>query len=315
MKKNLNSSLGATLLASTLLAFAGPASAVGPNDPTTHATVRVAPDAPETSVPLDEVSYPATPEDWQAEEDAYVDLASRLEAQALRTTKESLALDEKLALEILDGDYEMLEHFQQKIRILNESGRAPAVADGSIAHPLFGERADYLNQRAQPKAGTPLFYLPFGCGTRWSAASYTGHTCGYNETLDWTRGSATAGSAVIASAPGTAYVRRQTTCGACTYRNECGTVPSKSKGYGNYINVVHSGGYETRYAHLASFSVADGYVYGGQQIGTVGMTGCATGPHLHGERRLNGACVLQNFVEGSARPGSVLTSANCSCRP
>lgn len=86
--------------------------------------------------------------------------------------------------------------------------------------------------------------------------------------------------------------------------------PSRSKGYGNCIRILHSGGYRTRCAHLATIGIVDGYVHGGQQVGTVGMTGGATGPHLHSERRLYGASVLQNFVEGAARPGSVLTSGN-----
>lgn len=61
------------------------------------------------------------------------------------------------------------------------------------------------------------------------------------------------------------------------------------RSYGNYIMVVHSGGYATLYAHLSRMDVtADQFVSRGQQIGLSGNTGLSTGPHLHYEVRLNG---------------------------
>lgn len=59
--------------------------------------------------------------------------------------------------------------------------------------------------------------------------------------------------------------------------------------YGNYIMVIHSGGYATLYAHLSRMDVgADQFVSRGEQIGLSGSTGLSTGPHLHFEVRLNG---------------------------
>ena len=61
-------------------------------------------------------------------------------------------------------------------------------------------------------------------------------------------------------------------------------------GYGNYILLDHGNGYETLYAHLSAISkeVKPGaHVKISQQIGRVGMTGLATGPHLHYELRLH----------------------------
>jgi murein DD-endopeptidase MepM/ murein hydrolase activator NlpD len=62
--------------------------------------------------------------------------------------------------------------------------------------------------------------------------------------------------------------------------------------YGNVIDVRHSNGYVTRYAHLKGFAkgVKSGARVGmGETIGYVGTTGMSTGPHLHFEVLVNGA--------------------------
>lgn len=74
-----------------------------------------------------------------------------------------------------------------------------------------------------------------------------------------------------------------------------GTVVSagwNSGGLGNFVLIDHGGGYETGYGHLSRIVVRKGQkVTMGQQIGCVGMTGLATGPHLHFEVRVNGTPV------------------------
>jgi murein DD-endopeptidase MepM/ murein hydrolase activator NlpD len=57
-------------------------------------------------------------------------------------------------------------------------------------------------------------------------------------------------------------------------------------GYGNVVDVLHSGGYTSRYAHFSRFAkgIRKGRaVDAGDVIGFVGQTGHATGPHLHFE--------------------------------
>lgn len=56
--------------------------------------------------------------------------------------------------------------------------------------------------------------------------------------------------------------------------------------YGNVVVIRHSGGLFTLYAHLSNILVVQGQeVYAGSVIGNVGMSGGATGPHLHFEVR------------------------------
>jgi len=55
-------------------------------------------------------------------------------------------------------------------------------------------------------------------------------------------------------------------------------------GYGNDILIDHGYGIVTKYSHLSkTFVVVGQDVSRGQVVGTVGMTGRATGPHLHYE--------------------------------
>ena len=69
--------------------------------------------------------------------------------------------------------------------------------------------------------------------------------------------------------------------------------------YGYYIQIDHSDGLETLYAHCSSICVTTGQqVQSGQVIGYVGHTGRVTGNHLHLEVRINGSRVdaMQYFL-------------------
>ena len=62
-------------------------------------------------------------------------------------------------------------------------------------------------------------------------------------------------------------------------------------GYGNLVEIDHSRGITTVYGHLSRFAKGTRvgeHVTQGNVIAYVGMTGLATGPHLHYEYRVNG---------------------------
>ncbi len=60
-------------------------------------------------------------------------------------------------------------------------------------------------------------------------------------------------------------------------------------GYGNFVIVQHNGSISTAYGHMSKFAneKVGQHVGQGEVIGYVGMTGLATGPHLHYEFRVN----------------------------
>jgi murein DD-endopeptidase MepM/ murein hydrolase activator NlpD len=73
--------------------------------------------------------------------------------------------------------------------------------------------------------------------------------------------------------------------GRITYAGPNGT-------FGNFVRIQHTGGVITEYAHLSRVLVNVGQrVKQEEIIGRVGMTGLATGPHLHYQLQQNGSYV------------------------
>ncbi len=78
-----------------------------------------------------------------------------------------------------------------------------------------------------------------------------------------------------------------------------------SGGFGNMVVVQHNARQSTVYAHLSKIGVRKGQaVKQGDNLGAVGSTGWATGPHLHFEFRINGRHVdpLTLAQQGSSEP-------------
>ena len=83
----------------------------------------------------------------------------------------------------------------------------------------------------------------------------------------------------------------------------------RQTGYGNVIFIKHNATQTTVYAHLSKINVSKGQkVAQGQNIGLVGATGWATGPHLHFELRVSGQFKdplnIAQYSEGRKLPAS-----------
>ena len=84
--------------------------------------------------------------------------------------------------------------------------------------------------------------------------------------------------------------------GTPIYASGNGTVEKEGweSGYGKYIRIRHTNGYETAYGHMSAFArgIEEGKrVRQGQVIGFIGSTGLSTGSHLHYEILVNGRFV------------------------
>ena len=84
--------------------------------------------------------------------------------------------------------------------------------------------------------------------------------------------------------------------GTPIYASGNGTVEKVGweSGYGKYVRVRHTNGYETAYGHMTAYArgIDEGTrVRQGQVIGFVGSTGLSTGSHLHYEILVNGRFV------------------------
>lgn len=148
---------------------------------------------------------------------------------------------------------------------------------------------------------------PFNCGKTFYANNWSpGHSP--SGALDWQDygGDDINGETVRATASGTAYFH-----------------DAGSTSYGKWVEVRHSDGTRTRYAHLATMVRSAGgsmSVGQGTTIGTVGSTGGSSAPHLHYEQRTSsGTMDTSPTVDGVTvslgQKKAVKSSNACSGNP
>lgn len=93
--------------------------------------------------------------------------------------------------------------------------------------------------------------------------------------------------------------------GTSVYSMDEGVVIEVQKvpfGYGHSVRIAHKGTMSSHYAHLDKVEVESGaQVAKGGKIGTVGMTGRTTGPHLHFEVYVGNKAVNPLSYIGSIR--------------
>ena len=153
---------------------------------------------------------------------------------------------------------------EEAARKAAEAARAAAAAGGGGGGG--GSSAVSLSNLKWPVPSCSIITSRFGYRSQPTAGAST-----YHGGLDIGAGQ---GAAIVAAADGTVI-----------YAGANG-------GYGNCVMINHGNGVVTLYGHMQSVSVSYGQtVKKGQNIGKVGSTGVATGPHCHFEIRINGSQV------------------------
>lgn len=145
-----------------------------------------------------------------------------------------------------------------------------------------------------PAGAATTFKLPFRCGETWRASTYRGHS---SSSVDWNRAGEDRGYPVLASAAGT-FRRGNSSNGE--------------------VVIDHGGGWKTFYAHMTNIpsSLNGRHVAAGTQIGTVGMVGNATAPHLHYAQLYNGVRQPVKIDGRSISYSGTYSSTNkCSTAP
>jgi murein DD-endopeptidase MepM/ murein hydrolase activator NlpD len=175
--------------------------------------------------------------------------ANRQEKQSLLTqtkNKESEYQDIVAAKQAERASFESaLFNLSSQLQYAADPSKIPPAAQGALRWPLSSVRI------------TQSFGVTADSGRLYASGSHDG--------IDL---AASVGTPVSAALAGTVMQVNQ------------GAVPNCQ--YGKWVVIKHANGLATLYAHLSSINVSPGQsVSTGQAIGAAGMTGYATGPHLH----------------------------------
>lgn len=159
-----------------------------------------------------------------------------------------------------------LVNLQSQLNLIVHPGLLPKVGSGVLSWPF--SNAFMLNcARLKSQLGNSLCITQFFGNTAFSTANpqiYNGK--GHNAIdID-----APIGTQVYAALSGVVLDTGNTDLVRGCYS------------FGKWIMIIHGNGLSTLYAHLSSIDVSKGQqVSTGQNIGLSGMTGYATGPHIH----------------------------------
>ena len=180
----------------------------------------------------------------------------------------------------------------------NDATGSGAATNGGKALP--GDEGVSLDRLKPTPPPLTAYEMPFPCGEVWTGSTRPGHSPSIRS-VDFNYPGGDLGRPVVAAASGTVVT-------AVTGRNR----PS----YGQYVVIDHGNGETSLYGHLDSVLVTVGQaVQAGTQLGTVGETGNASGPHLHFEERVSGA-VVDAWFHGAPFPmNGAEASQNCGDAP
>lgn len=164
-----------------------------------------------------------------------------------------------------------LNQLQSQLNLIVHPGSLPAVGKGVINWPFSLAFMQSCGNR-KSVFGNPYCITQYFGNTPFATANpqiYNGH--GHNA-IDI---AAPIGTPVVAALGGTVLGTGNTDLSHNSKGQQCYS-------FGKWVMIKHGNGINTMYAHLSQIEVSQGQaVTGGQVIGLSGMTGYATGPHLH----------------------------------
>lgn len=198
-----------------------------------------------------------------------VDASKNAQQQLLVQTKNQEANYQKLIAQkqAAEKKFEQeLIDLQGQLSLVVHANLLPKVGSGVLAWPFSGAFMFNCSQRKSVFGNLYCITQYFG-NTAFATKNsqiYNGHG---HSGVDF---GAPIGTPIKASLAGTVLATGNTDIAKGCYS------------YGKWVMIIHGNGINTLYAHLSTIDVEKGQsVETGQVIGLSGMTGYATGPHLH----------------------------------
>ncbi|MBY0110443.1 peptidoglycan DD-metalloendopeptidase family protein [Patescibacteria group bacterium] len=159
-----------------------------------------------------------------------------------------------------------LDRLEQQLTGSVDSSRIPSAGSGVLAWPFSSTYMSNCSSKSSVLGNAYCITQYFG-NTAFSTANPQIYNGAGHNAVDF---SAPTGTALQAALSGT-----------ITDTGNTDAVPG-CYSFGKWVLIKHANGLSTLYAHLSSITVSAGQsVSTGQVIGYSGMTGYATGPHLH----------------------------------
>ena len=162
------------------------------------------------------------------------------------------------------------------------TSRGAIVARGGIVHPAAAHGARVARGGISYAVARPQMAHPGLGGDGSEAANFCGNMMMPAEALrEVSRGMSRGHAGLDLMAPHGSPIRAAA-AGTVIYAGWY-------YAYGNMVDIRHADGVVTRYAHMSAMDVDVGsVVQAGDEIGKVGATGRASGPHVHFEVRVDG---------------------------
>lgn len=198
-----------------------------------------------------------------------VDVSKTAQQQLLSQTKNQEANYQQLIAQKQASEKafeQELVNLQGQLNLIVHPGLLPKVGSGVLSWPFSNAFMDNCMQRKSVFGNLFCITQYFG-NTPFSTANPQIYNGGGHNAIDI---AAPIGTAVEAALGGVVLATGNTDLVRGCYS------------FGKWVMLIHGNGLNTMYAHLSEIDVTKGQSVGtGQVLGLSGMTGYATGPHLH----------------------------------